>query len=653
MGTTSQPVAVPGRVEYRAAQLLRHSDSAVANPPGTPALMEYRTTRARHSNPLPQSEQCEFGQGRWVPASPSTEYRPSPLVQYRTVTTTTAAACAAPVAPAPGAPVLTSSSPVSRMRADAPLNCSSVATSSYTALVPAAVAPAAAASPKASSPSPQLELATPEHDDSCQSIALAATEDVAVQKTVAMLPPTPGNTLLDFLHGVVAGEVEPAMCCVEPWIDAVRYWEKRRVQNSLRRLLEALQQVFGVDGDTPAATLGGLVFDELLRRWPGCSLIDEDAFVQGVEALGGWPPELLAADRSEVFAALRVPMSAAVRGLSAGLPLPRELSRRLFCQGLVCLPYNVPDFPVPIHLLGSTEGRPAPRELAEAVASVFAMEQTGLERAKDFFLCGLISLEEIQAALPRLLPERLVEDAVMRVIRRGSEHFTTREWQTLVVSLRVAPEAELAAGAAEQPAEPQPAPAPPQPRPPPGGEQLPSLASPAPRYRQVAPPSPVPDTATSALAVSAADQVATPPEDPVAFGGGLGTPGQRPLVAMTDLLSCREVRSEEPVRFQACPRLIDWSTSLGGANGRDYPGGAPGHQADEGAGMRPAGQELSQSQGPPVVSVLGRGEARDHEAVRLISLDLHNECLGPFLARAFVRCCQLYEAHCMDFNGSQ
>eukprot|EP00811_Abedinium_folium_P001526 NODE_11397_length_1289_cov_7.791738.p2 GENE.NODE_11397_length_1289_cov_7.791738~~NODE_11397_length_1289_cov_7.791738.p2 ORF type:complete len:166 (+),score=18.96 NODE_11397_length_1289_cov_7.791738:541-1038(+) len=56
------------------------------------------------------------------------------------------------------------------------------------------------------------------------------------------------------------------------------------------------------------------------------------------------------------------------------------------------------------------------------------------------------------------------------------------------------------------------------------------------------------------------------------------------------------------------------------------------HQADMGAGAQTTTSgplhELSHIDDPVV----------------LIGVDLHNECTGPFLARAFARCCQLYIA---------
>ena len=57
--------------------------------------------------------------------------------------------------------------------------------------------------------------------------------------------------------------------------------------------------------------------------------------------------------------------------------------------------------------------------VTEAVATTFCLEKTGTDKTKDFFVCGLLSLEEIQMGLPpRLQPTAVVEDAVTRVIAR-------------------------------------------------------------------------------------------------------------------------------------------------------------------------------------------------------------------------------------------
>jgi len=414
-----------------------------------------------------------------------------------------------------------------------------------------------------------------------------------------------------------------------------------------------------------------------------------------MEVLGAWPPEMSADDRSEVFAALRVPSCATVRALYTGQPLPVQLPRRMLCEGLARVPFNLPDFPVPTHLIRSAGPDFEVDNAAEAIAEAFCLEQTGLERVKDYFLCGLLSLEEIQASLPWFLRDSLVEEAVMRIIRVGSAYFTPREWQMLVVAVRVAPPAEECceqfqadepvgsaqeeqavphAVAAAHPVAPMLQVDEDQAR---KHDLLPSLLSPAQQSRQVAAAAPAQATAgwgaSTAHAAAAVDGVAAggaaaldtlqnedagrvEPEALAPTGELRLATGVAPAsVAMTEPLPKRGVRCEEPVRFFVGHRVINWSTTRWSAAEppREDEGavvdtdhvlansislGDPSHQADQGAGTR-AGHEVEQ-----VPESLQRPVVRGDDPVRLISMDMHNECLGPFLALAFVRCCQLYEA---------
>lgn len=551
--------------------------------------------------------------------------------------------------------------------------------------------------------------------------------DDAIQNTVAMLPPSPANSLLEFLEGVVLGEIEPAMCSPEVRIDAQRYWEMRRVQNSVRRVLESLQEILGLEADLAATELGTLTWDVMFAASAGTAgNLDEYAFVSALDAFGAWPPEMSPADRCEVFAALRVPCCAAIRALNTGQPLAKELSRRMLCEGLARVPFNIPDFPVPSHLVhqsiaggrGAAGSHEAVDDLAEHIASAFCMEQTGLDRVKDFFLCGLLSLEEIQVALPHLASDALVEEAVVRVIRTGSRHFTQREWQTLVISVRMGPapspeaieeamlaeqqyvqvqaqaQAEMEALAAQQSAAAlSPAPAhqqlqtqgstgafsfpgsnePPQrsaPTPPPVHREvaasdaahhdiLPALISPGPTYRQVAAKaSPIAEEHSPPESRSV-DPPDLRSQEPLELSRLPRHSAPSHLVTMTEPLPNREVRSvlEEPVKFHDhtwwasgnLERIINWNTTQWGYDhGTGDPGSVDltgdGHQADEGAGTRaPAEQAVS--------GLAGLGRAREERAddpVRLIGLGMHNECLGPFLAQAFVRCCQLYDSRRED-----
>lgn len=274
--------------------------------------------------------------------------------------------------------------------------------------------------------------------------------DLAVCMPTPPDVPGPCNSIAAFLREAQASAATAAALVQRPRMDVTQYWEKRRVQNGLRRVLEALQERFGLEGDAQHTDLG-IVFERLVQQARLCgpagqvseeSELDEEQLSNALEELGLWPPELSLVDRSEVFSALLVPSSGATRAALNGTTRSAP-SKKCFCEGFDRVPFNMPDFPVPMHLLAPALQPPvekfAPEQMlavAEAVATTFCMEQTGLGRVKDFFLTGLLSLEEIQMALPRLVPHGLVEDAVARIIERGSPLLTTQEWQELVLNVR-------------------------------------------------------------------------------------------------------------------------------------------------------------------------------------------------------------------------
>merc|ERR1711974_29736 len=97
--------------------------------------------------------------------------------------------------------------------------------------------------------------------------------------------------------------------------------------------------------------------------------------------------------------------------------------------------------------------------------------------------------------------------------------------------------------------------------------------------------------------------------------------------------------------------IIDWSTAAQ-SNGCASPEARRGpHQADEGAraqlmwGTSIFKQDLAQK----VAALTPHG--RDEDCLSWINLSLHNECSGPFLARAFVHCCRLYEKRRRELGG--
>lgn len=348
-----------------------------------------------------------------------------------------------------------------------------------------------------------------------------------------------------------------------------------------------------------------------------------------------------------MFAALRAPTIAVVRGLSTGGQFEKELSKRRFGEGLARAPYNVPDFPVPTHLLQLREDTSQlAHEVAENIAEVFSLPG-GLEGVKDFFLTGLLSLEEIQVSLPYLVKDSVVEEAVARIIHSGAEHFTYREWQELVhkprnVALAPRDADTIVDGYNEQQAMQE------------QREQVGvSLASPVPQHRELpalqSPPLASPtsgsnvEVSTTAALGSSSNVVDSPP--PV---------NREPrLPVMTEPLPTREVRNEAPITFSTAStakpagsehvNVIDWGHSQVRIDGGEHiAGNGPSsssselnHPADAGAGKEQAMLQEEQA-------------AACWADPRLISLDMHNECSGPFLAIAFVRCCQLYDVRRFD-----
>ncbi|CAE7782026.1 TRO, partial [Symbiodinium microadriaticum] len=241
----------------------------------------------------------------------------------------------------------------------------------------------------------------------------------------------------------------------EPRPDGGKYWDKRRVQTSLRRLLESIQdwsekrqeQLTRQGADAPSGDLAGEVLCGIWQATPGQGLgtldpekikMTEQDFITGVQLLGAWPPELTPGDRQEVFAALLVPTQRSIRHLKEGRAnLSQVLNLRSLREGLSGIPYVLPDFPVPVHLLqGSKSASWKISEIAKELATRFAADGTGADMVKDFYLSGLLSLEELQIALPELVEIRKLEQAVELILRTSSRCLTAAEWQKFVYSVR-------------------------------------------------------------------------------------------------------------------------------------------------------------------------------------------------------------------------
>jgi len=461
-------------------------------------------------------------------------------------------------------------------------------------------------------------------DDLIQKNALHTTMADLLKNAAAK------SGLVDFLNAVIQGEVVPAMCQSEARVDHARYWEKRHVQNKLRRLLESLQEYLGLlDGDTRPVEIGRAAFGKILSKAqhlgqqrapdgrrrgsarPAVGL-SELAFAQALTELGIWPEDLNNADRAEVFVALLASTGAVVRAYHAGQSMADEMTMRIFCEGLSRVPFNIPDYPVPTHLVKDAivPGVPKPHEqrvldVAEVVAKIFAQDSALLD-AKDFFLCGLLSVEEIQAALPRLVRISLVEEAAKLICREGLQRFTHAEWRKFIIPVRFPEDAAAAATTADQPAE-----------------------------SAFEEPSNVDDSAGT----NDAEEVLLG-ERPAAVDGTRGdafqSHGNAPVYQNMDVSASVDPATAVDRQSIAAQRyLINWrsSNASGIPNGhRDSDAEIMGHQADEGAGkvntaLGPQGRSLNQN-----------------DFLCYISLEMHSECTGPFLARAFVRCCTLYEA---------
>lgn len=484
--------------------------------------------------------------------------------------------------------------------------------------------------------------------------------------------------------------------------DKDTYWEKRRVQNLLRRVLEELQEQLGLESREASPADLDEVFRYLVQhtRQLGCQRskegeVQEHLLNSGFEALKLWPPELSPTDRSEVIASFHVPSLLAARQLlERRRSFGTGMSRQAFREGLDQVPFNLPEFPVPAHLLSLQSASPPfkaeHRQAAtEAVATCFALDSTGLLRNKDFFVSGLVSLEEIQRALPQLVPQALVEDAVSRIIRRAAPHFSQQEWHDLVVvlqeSIRAASRRREEA-AAEDPADP-PAPAPSTEN---DGLSPVCLSSPQAEMRVVRPC----PGASRADCNDGGNTAGDPPGPEAEVEQPEGTmPSSSPsrfrgrFEPVTEPLPCREIR-EEPVQFSVAgvygqesghgitfvSRVVNWTTVTASGSAMCWDAVGPSgtarprvpvetdegckaersnsrtaHQADEGAGSRLSWgtssfkQELAASLTQTDPDDLDPMQGSRMDPVSMISLKLHNECGGPYLAYAFARCCQLYE----------
>eukprot|EP00928_Gymnodinium_smaydae_P078398 TRINITY_DN6230_c0_g1_i1.p1 TRINITY_DN6230_c0_g1~~TRINITY_DN6230_c0_g1_i1.p1 ORF type:complete len:1045 (-),score=188.38 TRINITY_DN6230_c0_g1_i1:192-3326(-) len=598
-----------------------------------------------------------------------------------------------------------------------------------------AAAQAAAAARQAATHTPGAYVDAGLHDMSSSMLTVGSPLDQSMEVRAPLPPEQQVSAASAFLDRALRDEHFARALLSGPRMDVALYWEKRRVQSTLRRVVEAMQEHFRLDGEMQTSELDG-VYD-LLRQHAGVKgeCIDEQRFTDALEAYGLWPPELSAADRNEVFVSLLVPSAASARALFSGQRERTYPNRKAFSEAFDRLPYNLPDFPVPMHLLapglepnGDRRFTPEQRNaVAVAIATTFSLPQTGLGKVKDFYLTGLLSLEEIQRALPKLVPRGLVEEAIVQIIRVGASYFEHSEWQDLVFNVRTKEacghtvEASTTLDVTRE--EPQ------------DDVRLNmlqssvmsdrdiSLASPPPQQREVL----LDNSSSGNVGLGVPAQAAIEIENFTcggAMAGAVGSTsgfhsggghrrteqedfdhragmrqGRQLQQPVTEPLPSRGLRSEDPVlnfathaaaaataanggaagyaigdaagtgghqragsggiappkRQPLLNRLVDWSTASGGSGGS---GGVRGHQADEGAGARSSWGTRGFKQEMAAAQARSRHKGCDRdgdlsgisevsegpEPVAWMDLELHHECGGPYLANAFVRCCQLYES---------
>ncbi|KAF4681959.1 hypothetical protein FOZ60_011331 [Perkinsus olseni] len=249
------------------------------------------------------------------------------------------------------------------------------------------------------------------------------------------------------------------------------YYDKRRVENNLRRFLEHIEEWWNENEESDVDL--GKLFDKYVaaaekalgesqRRSGGGSSscgVHEPLFRQRLTSLSLWPAGLALGDKQEVFTSIVVPTAKALRGCSKAHRIPTLMTKSQFVERLVDVPFNVPDYPVPADKLTAqhlSAGEVA-TYLAEAVleADLKEHEVVGVGPSsrhkavlKDFTACGLVSVEELQALLfaqiavgreharnplrivtrDGLFPLKIVEAAVMKIIRRTVSLLP--EWRT-------------------------------------------------------------------------------------------------------------------------------------------------------------------------------------------------------------------------------
>ncbi|KAF4725778.1 hypothetical protein FOZ63_017807 [Perkinsus olseni] len=427
------------------------------------------------------------------------------------------------------------------------------------------------------------------------------------------------------------------------------YYDKRRVENNLRRFLEHIEEWWNENEESDVDL--GKLFDKYVaaaekalgesqRRSGGGSSscgVHEPLFRQRLTSLSLWPAGLALGDKQEVFTSIVVPTAKALRGCSKAHRIPTLMTKSQFVERLMDVPFNVPDYPVPADKL--TDRHPTSGEvatyLAEAVleADLKEHEVVGIGPSsrhkavlKDFTACGLVSVEELQALLfahiavgreharnplrcltrDGLFPLKIVEAAVMKIIRRTVSLLP--EWRTRNRS--PSPEEALPRSARESIHS--------SPTSSPAGQNVPSMA-----YRRY-----TRDEEGGRVSSTVVEPEFEPPATMPAQTRCIGDAGP---VRMEEYRRYREGRADADK-----PVALDWSSwRMPIADSPSKTGIRP---ADVAAGVECVNLEDSFGGGcePGNNSFAVDGE------LDMVVLELHNECKGPFVLSMLVKCCREY-----------
>ncbi|KAF4674981.1 putative aminopeptidase npepl1 [Perkinsus chesapeaki] len=263
-------------------------------------------------------------------------------------------------------------------------------------------------------------------------------------------------------YSTMGGSLQPILApAVKLWIDLCRYYDKRRVENNLRRFLENLEEWWNEREGVGVALDLGILYDKYILAEVDAAVdggLYEPVFRKRISGLGLWPAELALGDKQEIFTAIVVQTARVLRECSKSHRIPTRMTKRQFVERMLDVPYNVPDYPVPSDKLADKlpTGEVA-NKLAEAIleadlkdydAAGVGVSYTGKAVLRDFTACGLVSSEELQSLLlassgrserrrwplkgstddKLMVPLEVVEDALMKIIKKTI--YLLPEWKS-------------------------------------------------------------------------------------------------------------------------------------------------------------------------------------------------------------------------------